>query len=476
MRSHSAARHGACFLIVFVALAVCSFAAATAVLAAPPPISGLASQTHPDPAKWYSNPYPAFHWQPALGAIGYSWRFDAHAATVPDTVAEIGGFGFAARAGFATGDWPCSLAVGDFNGDGKQDLVTTDYEADTASVLLGDGAGGFAAKTDVATGAYPSSVAVGDFDKDGKQDLAIAYGDFQSVSVLLGNGSGGFGAKTDFATGYNPNSLAVGDFNADGNADLVTADQNADTVSVLLGDGSGGFKAKTDFATGDFTDSIAVGDFNMDGRQDLVAANYYGNTASVLLGKGNGGFAAKTDVAFGDEPVPVVVGDFNGDGRQDLAAVNVSADTASVLLNITPDCVAAFGRRTDGVWYFHVCTVDGVGGRGTAGHLAVRIDTTAPTTRGLAAASVKKGGTAKLKYQVDDARPGSPTAAVTITVKNSRGKTVKTLKLGAKAVNTALTAKFTCKLAKGKYRYSVYATDAAGNRQSKAGGNRLVVK
>ena len=72
------------------------------------------------------------------------------------------------------------------------------------SVLLGNGAGGFGAKTDFATGSGPYSVAIGDLNADGKPDLATANYGADSVSVLLGNGTGGFGANTDFATGTAP--------------------------------------------------------------------------------------------------------------------------------------------------------------------------------------------------------------------------------------------------------------------------------
>lgn len=92
------------------------------------------------------------------------------------------------------------------------------------------------------------------------------------------------------------------------------------------------------------------------------------------------------------------------------------------------------------------------------------------------AVSVRKGRTATLKYKVSDAEPNKGTATVSITIKNAKGKTVKTIKAGVKNVNADQTAKFRCTLAKGAYRYYVYATDAAGNAQSKIGYARLTVK
>ena len=71
---------------------------------------------------------------------------------------------------------PFSVAVGDFNGDGKQDLAVANDGSDNVSILLGDGAGNFSAPTNFAVGDGPVSVAVGDFNGDGKQDLAVANG------------------------------------------------------------------------------------------------------------------------------------------------------------------------------------------------------------------------------------------------------------------------------------------------------------
>ncbi len=95
----------------------------------------------------------------------------------------------------------------------------------------------FTDHTDFATGSGPSSVAVGDFNGDGKPDLATANGG--TVSVLLnetapGSATAAFAPQQTFATRSFPDSVAVGDFNGDGKPDLAVANQNADTVSVLL--------------------------------------------------------------------------------------------------------------------------------------------------------------------------------------------------------------------------------------------------
>jgi hypothetical protein len=264
----------AALLTLLAVAAVAALFAASALLAAPsaevPTPDGLASSSHPNPDRWYKNPYPVFHWQPAHGVSGYSWLLTRLHTSVPDGDAEVGGgLSFAAKTDYATGLYPASVAVGDFNRDGIRDLAIANNAggADASiSVLLGNGDGSFAAKTDYATGGYPIAVAVGDFDSDGVQDLVAANNSDSTVSVLLGDGDGGFAARTDIATGVSPSSVAVGDYDRDGRPDLVTANWWDNTVSILLGNGDGSFREKTDFATSVNPQSVAVADFDRDGE------------------------------------------------------------------------------------------------------------------------------------------------------------------------------------------------------------------
>src|SRR5260370_2965783 len=131
---------------------------------------------------------------------------------------------FIARRDFDTaGVSPVSVAVGDVNGDGVQDLVIANFGSNNVSVLLGNGDGTFQGARNFAAGASPNSVAVGDFNGDGVQDLAVAnLTAANNVSVLLGNGDGSFQAPQAFPTGgLGPRSVAVGDFNGDGVPDLA---------------------------------------------------------------------------------------------------------------------------------------------------------------------------------------------------------------------------------------------------------------
>jgi hypothetical protein len=224
--------------------------------------------------------------------------------------------------------------VGDFNGDGKQDLAVANQLSDNVSILLGNGNGTFGAATNFSAGDAPFSVAVGDFNGDGRPDLAVVNLS-DNLSVLLNTTafpiSGAFGMATNFAAGNGPQSVAVADFDRDGKQDLAVANLNSNDISILLGTGSATFGAATGFAAGSGPHFIAVGDFNRDGIQDVALVNFFSDNVSILLGTGNGNFGAPTNFVAGTNPQSLAVGDFNGDGRQDLAVANLNSDNVSIL-------------------------------------------------------------------------------------------------------------------------------------------------
>ena len=125
------------------------------------------------------------------------------------------------------------------------------------------------------------------------------------------------------------------------------------------------------------------------------------------------------------------------------------------------------GQSTSTTYQITVSSSSGGGGT---------VDTVAPTTVAPSAAKVVKGKKATLKYKVNDAAPNLGTATAVIKIKNKAGKVVKTIKPGSKSVNVLQKATFTCKLAKGTYKFYVTATDAAGNKSSNTAVNKLTVK
>src|SRR5262249_10025294 len=155
-----------------------------------------------------------------------------------------------------------------FNGDNNLDIVTEQ------ALFLGRGDGTFTlASVFLGLGDGPRfTVAVGDFNADGKLDVALTT-QLYSVYVLLGNGDGSFQPPTRITLGPAPRSILSGDFNRDGYLDLVVANTNfldsrLGTISVMLGSGDGRFYEAEAITTG-YNSALLSGDFNQDGRLDV---------------------------------------------------------------------------------------------------------------------------------------------------------------------------------------------------------------
>jgi hypothetical protein len=263
---------------------------------------------------------------------------------------------FAPQQTLAVGNGPEGMVAADINGDGRPDLIVTNFDDNAVSVLLnttptGSGTASYSAQQTFAVGALPSAVAVADFNGDGRPDLAVVNNLDKTVSVLLNTTPAGsttlsFATQKTFAVGTGPQAVAAADFNGDGRPDLVVSNLNANTVSVLLnttpaGSATPSFAAQQTFAVGSAPWGLAVADVNGDGRPDLAVANNADKTVSVLLdttpaGSGTPTFAPQQTFAVGGHPLEVAVADFNGDGRPDLAVANFFDNTVSVLLNETP--------------------------------------------------------------------------------------------------------------------------------------------
>jgi uncharacterized repeat protein (TIGR01451 family) len=222
------------------------------------------------------------------------------------------------------------VTLGDFNGDGKTDLVTANPANNNISVFLGKGDGSFQPPVNYSTGSGPNSVAVGDLDGDGATDLAVANSASNTVTIFLGNGDGTFRSLVSYPVGSSPYSVTMADFNGDSKPDLALTSW-AGSVSVLLGNGDGTFQAAVNFPAGSNPVFVAAGDFNGDGKPDLAVANGGGSNISVLIGKGDGTFQPTINYPAGSSPTSLAIGDFNGDGKQDVA-VGTSGNGVSMLL------------------------------------------------------------------------------------------------------------------------------------------------
>ena len=232
---------------------------------------------------------------------------------------------------YAVGTNPAGIATGDFNRDGKSDIVVVDGGG--VSVLLNDGFGQFNNQVDSPTPNPGWAIATGDFNRDGKLDLAVTHPFANKVSLLLGLGNGHFSLGSISTTGTNPRGVTVTDLNNDGKPDVVVTNFSGNTISVLLGNGNGTLQAKQDVAMAAGPLALASGDFNRDGKPDVVVTSTSPSSKLTLLpGKGDGGFWPKQEFLAGGYPASVCTGDFNQDGRLDVATANAADNSVSILL------------------------------------------------------------------------------------------------------------------------------------------------
>lgn len=244
--------------------------------------------------------------------------------------------GLAQSATFTRTDYPLlgnNHIAADFNGDGKIDLAGAGGQF--ASVMIGNGDGTFQPKVQYPVASWSQALAAGDFNSDGRLDLVVTINDPQiGLSLLLGNGNGAFGAPVNFpnTSGFDAPSVVATDLNNDGKLDVVimhsiacfTAPcRAAETISVMLGNGDGTFQPTRELAAAQHMHCMTAGDFNRDGIKDLAIGSE--NTKlHILFGVGDGTFVPQPEMTLipgGDLFAAcndVDVADFNRDTIQDL--------------------------------------------------------------------------------------------------------------------------------------------------------------
>jgi hypothetical protein len=280
-----------------------------------------------------------------------------------------GQFQAAAGSPFPAGHLPNDVAIADMNGDGNPDLVIANHQSPFITILLGDGRGEFrpapGSPVDVHSHPHPHGVVVGDFNGDGRPDVVTDSWGTNQVELLPGDGKGGLQVPGRyFATGHRPyERLRSADFNGDGIPDIVTTNLDDGTATILLGDGKGGFRNApgSPFPAGAKPWQVAIDDVNGDGKPDLLIIPYERdikdpsqNAVTVLLGDGQGGFKSMSDSPLPlhgcQGPNSVTAGDLYGSGRRDVVVSCAESRNLLIFASDATGHFAALSQPTKGGW------------------------------------------------------------------------------------------------------------------------------
>jgi streptogramin lyase len=247
---------------------------------------------------------------------------------------------FSGQITYSTYSVSYSVAVGDFNNDNRLDIVVANYGANDIGILLGNGDGTFSNQTLFSTGSNsnPISVASGDFNRDGRLDIVVANFGTNNIGVFIGNGDGTFLNQITYPTGSGstPNCVTVSDVNTDGRLDIIVANSGGNTAGILLGNGDATFGNQTTYSTGanSYPSAIIVGDFNQDNRLDTAVVNTQHHTVGVFFGYYNSPFTSITTYSTSTVYISYAIasGNFNNDTQLDIVLIFPDTDNIGILL------------------------------------------------------------------------------------------------------------------------------------------------
>ncbi len=266
---------------------------------------------------------------------------------------------------YSIGGAPNSVIHGDVDGDGKQDIIVSKFFSATGSVFRNTSTPGsisFAARTDLTianASEDPKSIKIGDFNGDGKPDLVssnwLGTGSY-FMSILINRSTPGviaFDPKVDIAAINQPLYVCTGDIDGDGKTDiaLATSGSNISLYRNTTTNNSVSFATPVNIPGGVVMREMAIGDVDGDNKADLVSANVNPGSISILRNTstpGNISFAAKVDFNGGGFGVRSVrLGDIDGDGKPDAAIGYENKTIVSIFRNTSSTGVINFENKVD---------------------------------------------------------------------------------------------------------------------------------
>jgi hypothetical protein len=247
-----------------------------------------------------------------------------------------GTFGSPVTSNPAGSVYTVDVEIGDFNHDSKLDFAFCTFGPGISvpgggvQLALNNGSGGFTNSAFIGLHDAAQSMTVGDFNLDGKDDLVVQSQGascssdptcFAATQVMLGNGTGGFAIT--YLTSPGLHNMKTGDFNNDGKPDIVS-DQK-----IVVGDGAGNLNPSTSFS-GSGVGIPQPGDFDHDGNLDFATLSPINSQVSIYYGNGGAGIARVQSFVPGGGPGGLFVADFNHNGQIDLGVYSVSGSKITI--------------------------------------------------------------------------------------------------------------------------------------------------
>ncbi|CAF3745768.1 unnamed protein product [Rotaria sp. Silwood1] len=239
---------------------------------------------------------------------------------------------------------PTAMVTVDFNNDSILDLAIANSGTNNIKLFFGYGNGSFQETQTYSTGSgsIPNSLVVADINKDNRLDIVVANFEAYNIGVLLGFDSANF-TQLPFSVIYssfrqNLKHFIINDFNNDQKPDIVFIESKTNMIGIFLSYSNGTLSSllKYSIASESQPSFVAAGDFNNDNQMDIVIANNGTNNIVILLGFGNGSFANQIIYSTGIESQPksIAIGDLNNDKNMDIIVANSGSNNIGIFLGL----------------------------------------------------------------------------------------------------------------------------------------------